>query len=712
MRVLFSLQWAFATYFIKHVPVLLFVLAMPWIATAQLETRASLETELNRLRNSLKSDLSDSVYVNTINELGVEIRYQNSDSLHMLSQQALVHSQKIGYNKGILHAHIGLGNYFSDQGLHKKGINHYQLAMREAALINDLALQLQIQNKLAGEYEYRGDFDLALEALLQGIETAKKINDLRMLSILNENIGLLYATQNENEEAIRYLEIAKKYNEEIKDDLFYASTFANMASTFAELKNYDYAMFYVNKSIAIFEKQGNIDWLAFAYGTKGKTYLRQKNYKWALFWFNQGELLHQKNLEDQRARIHILQGLSETYFGLGRDDKAQEYAQLAFESASKLNVIRGKKNASQTLYELNKKEDNAVKALQYHEIFQQLSDTLARNENKKNLLMLQTRLSMERQKEKLIAENELALAEQKNYVTAIMGVLLIFMAITFLVKRSEKIQKNLNKELSSKKALLEKNEAELLAINHTKDKLFSIIGHDLRGPIGSFQGLIHLFLKGDITQKEFLAFIPKLNGDIDHISFTLNNLLSWGQTQIKGSVTKPSEVNIYGVVEENINLLSAIARKKFIHLEQDVNQKLYAWADNDQINIVVRNLISNALKFTPEHGLVTINAKETYDCIEINVNDTGVGIDEQTKAKLFSKNENVTTYGTHNEKGTGLGLMLCKEMIENNHGKIWVESTPGQGTRFYFTLPLLKNEAPKTVKSNLEGNLPLQNVLH
>ncbi len=309
--------------------------------------------------------------------------------------------------------------------------------------------------------------------------------------------------------------------------------------------------------------------------------------------------------------------------------------------------------------------------------------------------MLKTKMEHEKQKKDLIEENKKQLATQRSYVNAALAILLIFVVVTVLVRRSEKIQKNLNIELKEKTGDLEKNEHELREINQTKDRLFSIIGHDLRGPIGAFQGLLKLFKDGEIEQNEFIDFIPKLGQDIDHISFTLNNLLTWGQTQMNGAVTKPSVVSLESIVEENINLLSEIAKNKSIKLVSQLASNTSAWSDGNQIDIVIRNLISNALKFTPENGMVTITSLEKERCWQISIRDTGVGMNKETIEKLFIENANMTTYGTNNEKGTGLGLSLCKEMVEKNEGTIWVESLLRKGSTFHFTVPKSKKKYQK-----------------
>ncbi|KKN01009.1 hypothetical protein LCGC14_1132060 [marine sediment metagenome] len=208
--------------------------------------------------------------------------------------------------------------------------------------------------------------------------------------------------------------------------------------------------------------------------------------------------------------------------------------------------------------------------------------------------------------------------------------------------------------------------------------------------------MLKLFKEGDIGQAEFLEFVPKLRNDIDHISFTLNNLLTWGHTQMNGAVTKPSVVSLGSVVKDNMNLLSEIAENKSIKLVSQITMNTMVWSDSDQIDIVVRNLISNALKFTPENGMVTVSAQEKKENWQVSIRDTGIGMDEKTIERIFAINTTHTTYGTNNEKGTGLGLSLCKEMVEKNGGKIWVESLLRKGSTFHFTVPRAKKSYRQT----------------
>ena len=628
----------------------------------------------------------DTIYIDLLNDLGKEMRYYNADSLYLLAKQALKYSKLAKYTEGESSSFLRLGDFYSDLGEPNKAINYFTKALVLAQQTTNDPLKLRILNNLASENAYKGDYAKALSGYLDGISLAEKVDNKPMLSIMNENIANLYVAQKDHVHALEYFEKVKKINKELGNETFEGETMSNLASLYADMGQLDYAMFNINRSIAIFEEKRIFDWLAFAYDVKGKIYLKQDKPKWALYWYSQSELIH-KDLDDDRGKIDMLNGMAEAYLKTGKDSVSEKYAREAYEISSRIQFLEGQQKCAFTLYKIAKNKGDFSTALEFHEVFQDLSDTLHRNENKRSLTLLKTKTEYEQQKLALMEENSQALAAQQRYVIAALIILLIFVVVTFIVHRNQKIQKRLNAELQTKKEILEKREVELNDSNETKTKLFSIIGHDLRGPIGALQELLKLFSAGEMGQKEFLDFIPKLREDIDHIFFTLNNLLSWGHTQMNGAITQPGLVSLDSLVNENINLLSEIAKKKSISIVSHVGVNTRTWSDSNQIDIVIRNLISNALKFTPMNGSVTINAIDMESCWQVSVQDTGVGMDKITQKKLFDKNSNVSSYGTNNEKGTGLGLSLCKEMVEKNKGNIWVESSLETGSCFYFTLP-------------------------
>lgn len=653
---------------------------------AQGDEREAMKAKIKAMKARGQHYEKDSNYIDLLTGLGSQLRYYNSDSLRLLAKEAFRLSKNIHYKKGESNALRGLADYYSDQGKSETAINYYSKALRIAEEINNVKLQLGIMNNLASEFSYQGNYAKSLSIYLEGIETAEAVDDKEILSIMNENVASLYNSQKDYEQALKFYKIVMKLNEEIGIELYSAMTMSNLASMYADMGELEYAMFHVNKAIAIFEKKKDQDWLAYAYEIKGKIYLEEKNYKWALYWFSQSELLYD-SIENERGKITLFAGLAETHLSMANDSLAKEYACQAFKISKGINDMEGTKLSAKVLYEVHKRHDNYEKALEFHELFQRLSDTLSRNENKKILSMLKTKNEYEQQRKALIEENEKALARQQNFINIALVVLLVFIAITFIVHRGQKMQKQLNAKLQAKQDILRKREKELKANNQMKNKLFSIIGHDLRGPIGALQGLLNMLKDGEIKKEDFWEFVPKLRDDVDHILFTLNNLLSWGHTQMNGAMTKPSVMAVENIVDENINLLAEVAKSKSINIINDLPDNTLVWADRNQVDIVVRNLISNALKFTPENGMIFINAEESSTHWEISVRDTGVGMDQVTKDKLFNSNEAITTYGTNKEKGTGLGLSLCKEMVEKNEGEIWVESALKKGSSFYFTLP-------------------------
>ena len=227
-------------------------------------------------------------------------------------------------------------------------------------------------------------------------------------------------------------------------------------------------------------------------------------------------------------------------------------------------------------------------------------------------------------------------------------------------------------------------------LNTIKDKLFSIVSHDLRGPINSFSGILELMRSESMTKEEIAMLCENLQGDLGRLKSLLDNLLNWAKTQMQGIKSNQVPIFLNEVVKENIDLLGPEASKKHITLVNKVEKDTRILADLDMAKLILRNLINNAIKFTPDNGKVIVDARSQADHVEISVADNGVGIPEDIAGKLFSNDYHYSKLGTSKEDGSGLGLLLCREFIEENGGKIWVESEEGKGSIFKF---ILKNAA-------------------
>jgi len=282
---------------------------------------------------------------------------------------------------------------------------------------------------------------------------------------------------------------------------------------------------------------------------------------------------------------------------------------------------------------------------------------------KSNLLLRQQKEEIEEQKDDLAEKNEQIL-QQKEEIAQ---------------QRDDVIAKNIE---------IEKRKDELKKLNQVKDRLFSIISHDLRSPLNSLKGTLALMEMGVLETDEVTYFSSELNKELSYVLELMQNLLEWAKAQMEGMQAVIKLIDIHQLVQNNVGLLSPVAEKKDIYIKNDVPTNTQAYGDEEMIKLVIRNLLSNAIKFTPSAGTIRVQTKVLANELEIAIIDNGVGMTPEKMAKLFNVDTHFTTKGTHSEKGTGLGLLICKEFVEKNNGRIWVESVKDQGSAFKFTLRL------------------------
>ena len=235
---------------------------------------------------------------------------------------------------------------------------------------------------------------------------------------------------------------------------------------------------------------------------------------------------------------------------------------------------------------------------------------------------------------------------------------------------------------------LRESETELKKMNSSKDKLFSIIAHDLRSPFSALLGFSE-FLEQDInelTQDEIVTFAGKINESAKNVFSLLENLLTWSRIQTGRMNFEPVLFNISNRIKQGMDILSDNAANKKIQLVSEVEPGLLVFADENMVTSVLQNLMSNAIKFTKSGGTITLRSREDAEYVEIDVEDNGIGMKEEDVAKLFRIDVHHTTSGTNDERGTGLGLVLCNELVMKNGGDMWVESEYGQGSTFTFRL--------------------------
>lgn len=243
------------------------------------------------------------------------------------------------------------------------------------------------------------------------------------------------------------------------------------------------------------------------------------------------------------------------------------------------------------------------------------------------------------------------------------------------------------KDIKEKAGQLEVQTMELTELNALKDKLFSIIAHDFKNPIYSLRNLFSNMFRYDLPAEEIKVLIPDILEDLNYTTGLMENLLQWAKSQMKGARVNMQLLEVTDLIEEVKQLLRLQAETKKIYVNSKIDSAVYIYADKDMMNLVLRNLVSNAIKFTPENGEINIGALQTEKDVKLFVQDSGMGMSQENLKKLFG-NDFFTTKGTANESGTGLGLILCKEFLIKNGGDITVETKPGKGCKFICNLPI------------------------
>lgn len=256
--------------------------------------------------------------------------------------------------------------------------------------------------------------------------------------------------------------------------------------------------------------------------------------------------------------------------------------------------------------------------------------------------------------------------------------------LSIVLKNEELVETNL--EIEKQKEVIFRKAEQLAELNSVKNKLFSIISHDLKTPLYALRNMFWSIQQHDLPGDELKQIIPDIVNDLNYTTSLMENLLLWAKSQMQADSILVQPVDVSSLVNETTQLLRRQAEIKHVYIENKVDQPVYVYADKDMLNLVLRNLITNAIKFTPEQGCVTIDAADLSSDVEISVTDTGIGMPRDVLQKL-AENNFYTSKGTANEIGTGIGLMLCKDFLNKIGSKMFIESEYGRGSTFSFVLP-------------------------
>jgi len=605
---------------------------------------------IDSLENRLQNLPPDSSRVFLLCDLSGKYLTNQPPLSRQYAEEALSLSQNLNFKAGEMLALNRLGEYEFRQSNYARAVEFLTRSLTLAEELPDSSAMASVYRVLGNTNTFGfKQYDKALKYQLLALSIYEKKKDMRNIASLCGNVSWIYAITNQNlEEAYLLARRGVRIADSLEIDQLRSYNYNSLGLIFMQEGLYDSALFYLDESNDIARKITDRGVISYNNSIKGNIYLRQHDFKKALEVFSLAEK-ESRELNSREVLKDSYSGLSKTHEALG----------------------------------------NFPRAYQYLTKFTKLKDSLLNWETTQKTLMLEHELNEQKRAVKISELEQAAFraSREKEIYTAMLSVLISsLLIIIILIVRNNRQRRKANEILTEKNAEIADHNVKLKEANEIKDKLFFIIGHDLRGPLSSLKSLLGLVGRNEVSNEEFKLLAPQLNQNVVGISETLENLLQWSGSQMHGWQHEPVVFHLYPVIEKVINLFAEFALRKKITVISEVDRDLRIHADQNQIELVFRNLIHNAIKFTSDGGEIKISVIHHSDLVRIDITDTGIGIGEAQLAGLFDEPGIKNTRGTKGERGTGLGLTLCKEMIFTNGGQISVTSQEGKGTTFHVTL--------------------------
>jgi signal transduction histidine kinase len=617
----------------------------------------------------------DTLKIKTLDEYCFKYRSNDNKFALQCGETALVLARKLSDKHleaktlnllGVIHR--GIGNL-------EKALTLSIDALTAAEECKDSTEIAYACNNIGGVYRLKAFYSLALNYIIKGLTIFEHYNNKMGMSYCTINIGFIYLRQHNYKKALEYYNLTYKLRDEINDKRGKIIALRAIAEIYTAMNNYKAAL----ENYLELEKEctaeGEMAELSATWQGEGLIRMKKHDYTHAIIYLKRSLDLAVK-LNAVETQIAGRGYLGVAYAYLGRYSEAYNVLSQSLNQAKRFKdsylVLECYTDFSK-YFEIQK---DYKQSLYFSKLYSTLRNSLISQENINAVNEQEAIYKNEKGKrENSILQKDILLAEtQRDYLILIAFLLIV---ITSVIYGRYHFKKIANRKLNE--------------LNATKDKLFKIIAHDLKNPFlaifGYSEMLIHDY--NDLTDKERLEFILNIDKSSRQTYRLVENLLFWAQSQTGKLEFNPKTINLNNLITQTVTLLQPLANNKNIKLGIESSEELNVQCDEEMMKTILRNLIVNGIKFTNSGGEINIKAKNYDHHTEIIVEDNGVGIDNDKLSNLFSIENPESSLGTAGEKGTGLGLILCKEFIEKHGGIIRVESIPNKGSKFIFTVPFL-----------------------
>jgi signal transduction histidine kinase len=648
---------------------------------------ASAQPDVHALLNELNSKPEDTSKITLYGKVGDAYDMVNPDSsiYYLHKGLSLARKEKYDLGEGKLLQQMGI-IYFRHKEL-DTAAKYFNQAMPIFKKINYRKGIAMTYNSIGIAEGQKGSYNTAIKNFLMALDIYKADKDEKGIRDTYMKLGLANELSKHEDEALRYYGMAKAMYDKHPPSNMSISLLNNIGILYGKKGEYTKALTYFEEGI----KQGkNLEFnpVQIALTTDaGNVYSRLGDKKKALSYFQQSyqqAVKYQLPEERMHALVNMASNLDTNDWakGIVYLKEAMELAEGTQNTGMLVDVYHAISEvyAAGGLY-----KDAYTNALKYHA----LSDSMLSNERSSQIAEMQAKYEADESKAKI---KQLELANQKTVLQRnlfIVGIVAICIIIAILWSYFRKVSR-LNKELHSS--------------NLVKDKLFSVIGHDLRSPLGGIVQTLELLDSNALTADESREVVKELKDRGEGAYEILNSMLLWGKSQLQGTKINSVYFDPQSHIEKVVSSLNKQAQDKQINIYNKISGDIKLSADMDHFDFILRNLLSNAIKFSYESSTIEIDARTTNDKVVFSVCDHGIGISAAAQQDFLNVNLQVT-YGTKGEKGTGMGLLLIKEYVIANKGRLWFESAEGKGTTFFFTLNGTYAPLPLTVSAGQHAGL-------